>query len=123
MTRTVTQILARRTADRPATPLFEGYGTLVEINTLLDELAAAAQPADQSDDWSLIYNEIFSSSVESIGKRTYAAFDLTETPFPSYYDPDGDYDEDVQAWVRAFKEGLREVVTKVAEYETASGCR
>ena len=121
MGRTVTQILARPTRSERTHPLYRGQALLLGIDALIDELSSAAQPADQSDDWQMIYKDVFSSDAESIGERARAAFRMTGTAFPDYYDPDGDYDEDVQAWMRAFKEGLKEVSIKVAEHEAASG--
>lgn len=115
MTQTVQQILARLEHRESRDPLIEGCNRLKQLDSLLDELAAAAKPADASNDWSLIYDHVFCNRGDSIGYRTKAAFEMTGVAFPDYYDPDGDYDEDVQAWIRAFKEGLKEVETRVAE--------
>lgn len=113
MTQTVRQILARIDPRKSPEPLIEGCNRLKQIDALLDELAAAAKP--DSDDWSLIYDNVFCKRDDSIGVRTRTAFEMTGVAFPDYYDPDGDYDEDVLAWMRAFKEGLKEVEIRVAE--------
>lgn len=115
MTMTVPQILARLDRSAGCSPLDEGYDRLKQIDALLDELTSAAKPADDSDDWRCIYDVVFSHAPDSIGARTRTAFGMTGVEFPNYYDPDGDYDEDVQAWMRAFKEGLKEVGTLVAK--------
>ena len=123
MARTVEQILARSKPTQYGNLLLEGYGLLLEINAILDELTAAARPADSSDDWKIIYSDVFSIDPASIGMKTHDAFRMAATPFPEYCDPDGDYDDDVLAWIGAFKEGLKEIGIKVAENRVTAGNR
>jgi len=114
MAMTVPQILAemRAPGKRPKTDFEKGLGRLRKIERLLDRLTSAARPEDDpegSDDWTKIYGAVFSGDPRDITLRTHAALELTGYRFPSYCDPDTGYEEDVRAWIQAFKEVLERV--------------
>lgn len=111
MTGTVADILSarRRDARQPRANLGRTVDLLGEIDRLLDELTAAARSEGHRDswrDWELIFNAIFSDDPDDIRLRTQAALDIVGERFPEYCEPDAGYEDDVRAWIEAFKEML-----------------
>ncbi len=106
---TVAQILAEkpRTPKTPTNDVFRCAKKLGGIAALVDRLLAAARTEDEVDrdqDFEAIHEAILSGKPESIAERTKEALAVGGFVFPDYVDPDASYEEDVQAWVKAFRE-------------------
>lgn len=114
MPQTVADILAdrNRPKDQPRSDFERGLRKLRKIDRLLDRLAAAARPEndpDGYDDWKLIYEAVFSKDPADIAPKANAALALTGHRFPNYCDPDTSCQDDVRAWISAFKEILEHI--------------
>ena len=82
-----------------------GGGVLRELQKIDEKLDRLLDAADTDSDWEQVYTHVFKvvsrqvkPLLQQIGKR-----------FPDYYDPDTTYEEDVRAWVEAFKKVYAEV--------------
>lgn len=111
MPQTVADILTDRKTpkDQPRSNFEKGLRKLRKIDRLLDRLVAAARPEDDPvgyDDWKLIYEAVFSKDPADIAPKAHAALALTGHRLPDYYDPDTSCQDDVRAWISAFKEAL-----------------
>lgn len=120
MALTVADIIAESKAPKtkPRSDFEKGLRKLRKIDLLLDRLVAAARPendADCWDDWQKIFDAVFSRDPADIKPRALAALELTGFHFPDYYDPDTSCQEDVRAWIEAFKEVLARVEDRAAQ--------
>lgn len=109
MQTTVAQILAERPPVRkaPTNDVFRCAKKLRIIATLLDRLLAAVRTGDEverDEDFEAIHDALLLGKSESIAHRTKDALAVGGFVFPTYVDPNASYEEDVQAWIKAFRD-------------------
>lgn len=90
-----------------ATPDFKRLDTISKIAAFDSVCGVAFNTADGDEDWSTIYDEVFSGS---IGKAAEIIFDETGMDAPEYHDPDTTYREDSLAWASPVRECFQSYV-------------
>jgi hypothetical protein len=80
--------------------------TAVILGNLAAEFALAKKSAAMTGEWDVLFARIFAADPDGFGSRAINACAVQGIVFPDYADPDGTFEDDVEAWHGALREAV-----------------